>query len=373
MAATTRYLGTCAACGGEFKVRDGRLVHHGYKRPGIGYIVGDCMGVDYPPHELSPELAERVLGVAIQKAETAEAQLARLPERTKLPKQFYESPGPGLRAQWVTRQVAPDDVSEHEWRQLYAAAQARLERELRFWQSEIRRAQGSLKGWRKQPLRTVEEEQAQQRAAKSEREAAKLAKWQAQAEAKVAYYQRKMDSALTKLAKPKDPREASKAARAIRDLYTDAAGKVREAMRGHITYDQAQAMLDFGEVWDALGVPPPSSDWRTRNVPIERWYRAYLDAEQTWLASPERYAQAKRPKRFVKDRPTNKNVFAVRDERAGKGFWITYGNGPTNYVREVGGLIDPNDWLDDYATEALNTEIEADPDAPHWAIPILFD
>ena len=29
------------------------MVNHGYQRPGIGYLVGDCFGVGYPPFELS--------------------------------------------------------------------------------------------------------------------------------------------------------------------------------------------------------------------------------------------------------------------------------------------------------------------------------
>jgi hypothetical protein len=29
--------------------KDGRMVHHGYQRPGDGYIHGDCMGVGYLP------------------------------------------------------------------------------------------------------------------------------------------------------------------------------------------------------------------------------------------------------------------------------------------------------------------------------------
>lgn len=54
---TLRYLGTCI-CGGKWKVRGKKLVHHGYTRPGIGYIEGDCFGVGYQPLELSPTLAE---------------------------------------------------------------------------------------------------------------------------------------------------------------------------------------------------------------------------------------------------------------------------------------------------------------------------
>lgn len=57
----TRYIGFCPVCEGHFKCQaeHGRyyLVHHGYKRPGDGFIIGDCFGVGREPHEVSPELA----------------------------------------------------------------------------------------------------------------------------------------------------------------------------------------------------------------------------------------------------------------------------------------------------------------------------
>jgi len=49
--------GTCPVCFGDYVVygKSPRMVHHGYERPGIGYIVGDCHGVDFPPFEVSCE------------------------------------------------------------------------------------------------------------------------------------------------------------------------------------------------------------------------------------------------------------------------------------------------------------------------------
>jgi len=34
-------LGTCPVCEGEYKVKGGVLVHHGYRRPGDGAISND--------------------------------------------------------------------------------------------------------------------------------------------------------------------------------------------------------------------------------------------------------------------------------------------------------------------------------------------
>ncbi len=46
--------GTCGVCGQNVKRgRFGKLVHHGYQRPGDGSLYGQCFGTDYPPIELS--------------------------------------------------------------------------------------------------------------------------------------------------------------------------------------------------------------------------------------------------------------------------------------------------------------------------------
>lgn len=51
-------LGTCGICQREIAIENGLLVHHGYKRPGIGVIVGDCFGVGYEPYERSTKACE---------------------------------------------------------------------------------------------------------------------------------------------------------------------------------------------------------------------------------------------------------------------------------------------------------------------------
>lgn len=59
MTPVTRFVGTCPVCQREFKVtpltrRGGHaMVLHGYQRPGIGYLLGDCFGHRKLPYELS--------------------------------------------------------------------------------------------------------------------------------------------------------------------------------------------------------------------------------------------------------------------------------------------------------------------------------
>ena len=46
--------GTCGICGGNYKREaDGGLHHHGYQRPGHGYLIGACFGTGKTPWELS--------------------------------------------------------------------------------------------------------------------------------------------------------------------------------------------------------------------------------------------------------------------------------------------------------------------------------
>lgn len=58
---STRFVGWCPICEHDVKVRGGALVHHGYRRPGVGYIIGDCYGAQKLPYEVSPNGRRRLL------------------------------------------------------------------------------------------------------------------------------------------------------------------------------------------------------------------------------------------------------------------------------------------------------------------------
>lgn len=55
---TTKFTGTCQGCFATHSLIGGVLVHHGYRRPGVGYIIGDCAGVGDQPYEISCELTK---------------------------------------------------------------------------------------------------------------------------------------------------------------------------------------------------------------------------------------------------------------------------------------------------------------------------
>lgn len=69
--------GLCSCC---FRLQkldaNGNLVHHGYERPGYGYIVGDCYGVGLKPLEVSCDGTKSFLSEVLEpNAETAEKML----------------------------------------------------------------------------------------------------------------------------------------------------------------------------------------------------------------------------------------------------------------------------------------------------------
>ena len=74
--------GTCGVCEQNVKMRDDQgLVHHGFQRPGDGMIHGDCFGVGYKPHELSPEAASAFLEKSLKpSAESLKQKLTDLRE-----------------------------------------------------------------------------------------------------------------------------------------------------------------------------------------------------------------------------------------------------------------------------------------------------
>jgi len=45
--------GTCPCCFGSYKLKPGRrelrMTLHGYRRPGCGYVVGNCPGINFAP------------------------------------------------------------------------------------------------------------------------------------------------------------------------------------------------------------------------------------------------------------------------------------------------------------------------------------
>lgn len=71
--------GTCQICFRDQQTRKGRLVLHGYKRPGEGYIIGECWGVSYAPFEVSCDRTKQFITAILHPwLAKCEARLAEL-------------------------------------------------------------------------------------------------------------------------------------------------------------------------------------------------------------------------------------------------------------------------------------------------------
>lgn len=79
-----RALGTCQICEGEFITRDGKMVLHGYQRPGYGEVIGRCPGVNELAYELSCELVKSYLENTKKWLAGAEKRRAELETATYL-------------------------------------------------------------------------------------------------------------------------------------------------------------------------------------------------------------------------------------------------------------------------------------------------
>jgi len=92
--------GICPCCFGDYVVhhtaiaetRKGKvvtskkfsMVHHGYERPGIGYIVGDCHGVDFEPFEVSCKGTKSWLTIIKSALVVRQGELAYLNTRDEI-------------------------------------------------------------------------------------------------------------------------------------------------------------------------------------------------------------------------------------------------------------------------------------------------
>lgn len=70
---------TCACCFRDIAVgSDGKMVHHGYRRPGDGFQTNSCMGINYLPLEVSNEGLVALISVIQRQLTDLETRLANL-------------------------------------------------------------------------------------------------------------------------------------------------------------------------------------------------------------------------------------------------------------------------------------------------------
>lgn len=171
----TRFLGICPVCQGEFKLTQGggssepmRLVHHGYQRPGYGYIVGDCFGVGYMAYQRSAQGC-------------VEYKDAVMDQLTRARKTLADIDSGEAKEAWVKRRsngkvelvkVLSDDPKFNEALRTFRTM---VEYEIRDCTREVERMVKLITAWELKPVRTFEElareKDLQKEARKAEREA----------------------------------------------------------------------------------------------------------------------------------------------------------------------------------------------------------
>jgi hypothetical protein len=137
-------VGRCQICFKNQKLTSGKkLVHHGYNRPGYGYIVGDCFGVGYQPYELGHDACDDWLKQLERMVINYKKQLktAKAGEITKLSKSVRSKERYG-KPQLVD--VFPGDK---DWDDLLKGHIMQIEQTLKHLAADIEVMHDRIKNW----------------------------------------------------------------------------------------------------------------------------------------------------------------------------------------------------------------------------------
>lgn len=188
----TRHIGKCPVCEGDFKLVQSevepnedvnsthwRMVHHGYKRPGDGFIHGDCFAVGRQPYELSCEATKdwRVQIVSMLERHRMFLAALRSGATVELDHEFrlqLEGPLPAAIPRYYTglyevrsvvvRANENDPVFQRMWQQAVEDNINSSVTRIRSLEVEVARCDRLIAAWVRKPVRTIEEIEAATRA-----------------------------------------------------------------------------------------------------------------------------------------------------------------------------------------------------------------
>lgn len=129
--------GECQVCARkQCLTGGGALVHHGYRRPGYGSIVGDCFGVGHLPYPKTDALEKYVVALE-QEVSRLNDQLANIPNVLSI---FH------TRGDKVTVEVKRGDagIFDPDWKRCVPSFETLLDRLARKLQSQINYAKQEL-------------------------------------------------------------------------------------------------------------------------------------------------------------------------------------------------------------------------------------
>lgn len=137
-ARTRENTGTCAACWGNYKLSGGRLVLHGYRRPGWGHVNGSCDGINYEPLETSVNGAKMWLGKLEDELKRQKSNKHKID--TNQVTEILAGKG-----RWVK-------VGEPEFRHLYDRFVRDTDSNIKSYEKEIESYRKIIAGWKTRPL-----------------------------------------------------------------------------------------------------------------------------------------------------------------------------------------------------------------------------
>jgi len=202
-------MGNCQICEGDFKLHNGTMVHHGYERPGDGFIHGDCTCVSHPPYEVSCDMLKQYLVGLLDGLKGTKLYLERLIGGEVLEltveRRDYEASRCGKPAYKRVKVLK----GELEWATTFKSETHQVESKISNYYSEIKRVEARIAAWKPMPVREFDEElrnpvKAAEKALRAaEREAKRVVK-----AAKVAATKAKMEALAAKRAAIKADLEA---------------------------------------------------------------------------------------------------------------------------------------------------------------------
>lgn len=167
----TRHIGFCAVCERDIKLNPaGKLVHHGYERPGDGVIHNDCPGVGRDPYERSHAILDALAQALVERAAGTRKALGRF-ERGEVNKFFHNvwdySQGKNRLVEFIR-----GTTSDHAFRQATESLVFKLQRSVESDENEQKRLRKWISGWVLKPIRNIEEHERTIRGAADTKRAA---------------------------------------------------------------------------------------------------------------------------------------------------------------------------------------------------------
>lgn len=171
----TREIGNCQFCERDQKLHKRTMVHHGYERPGDGWIHGDCPGVKCAPYELScddlkaylPRLRDALVG---HRAWLARLVSGAVHEMTEI--------------HWHTKEIRHYYLStctSWKWEELERSAISRARGGVDRTEHTIARLEARIAAWKLADIRTVTEPSPEAKRAATRARAEAKAKLRAEA------------------------------------------------------------------------------------------------------------------------------------------------------------------------------------------------